>query len=89
MADIKQIRERIKELAQRRKNVELSEIQWVVNQLESNGYVVSERSNEHNTIFKVSGRRFGICHHNPGSKQIKSCYVKEFLNAMEDVGLYE
>lgn len=89
MADIKQVRARIEELAQRPKNVELSEIQWVVNQLRLNGYAVSERSNDHNTIFKVGGRRFGVCHHNPGSKQIKACYVKEFLDAMEEVGLYE
>jgi hypothetical protein len=89
MADIKRIRARISELAQRQKNVELSEIRWVVNQLGANGYAVSERSNDHNTIFKVNGRRFGVCHHNPGGKQIKACYVKEFLDAMVDVGLYE
>jgi hypothetical protein len=89
MADIKQIRARIRELAQRQKNVELSEIQWVVRQLGSNGFTVSERSNDHNTMFKVNGRRFGVCHHNPGGKQIKACYVKEFLESMGEIGLYE
>ena len=88
MADIKKIRAKITELAQRQRNVALSEIQWVVNQLGANGFVVSERSNDHNTMFRVSGRRFGVCHHARG-RQIKACYVKEFLDAMMDVGVYE
>jgi hypothetical protein len=89
MADIKKIVARISELAQRQNNVELSDIQWIVNQLGENGYVISERKNDHNTMFSVKGRRFGVCHHNRGSKQIKARYVREFLDAMSDLGLYD
>ena len=89
MADIKNIRARISEIAQRRKNVELAEIEWVVNNLGANGYTVSTKRNEHNTMFRVNERRFGVCHHNPGNKQIKVCYVKEFLEAMADLNIYE
>jgi len=89
MADIKRIVARIGELAQRQKNVELSDIQWVVKHLGENGFVVSETSNDHQTMFCVSGRRFGVCHHNRGSKQIKACYVRDFLDVMEDLGIHE
>jgi hypothetical protein len=30
-----------------------------------------------------------VCTHNPGSKQVKGCYVDDFLNAMMELGLYE
>jgi hypothetical protein len=89
MADIKHIRARIADLAQRRKNVELSEIDWVVEHLGNNGYEVSSRSNDHATMFRVNGHKFGICHHHRGSKQIKSSYVEEFLDVMQALGLYE
>lgn len=89
MADLKRIKDRIAELAGRPKNVELSEIEWVVNHLGNNGYNVSIRKNVHSTMFRVNKRQFGVCHHNPGNKQIKACYVSEFLDAMADVGVYE
>ena len=89
MADIEKVIARIKELAERHKNVELSEIEWIVNQLGVNGYAISERKNEHNTMFSVNGKRFNICHHNRGSKQVKPCYVREFLDRMCDLELYK
>jgi hypothetical protein len=89
MANLKQVREKIAEIAQREKNVELDEIQWVVKHLGENGYEVSVKSNDHQHLFRVNRIRFGVCHHNPGSKQIKPCYVREFLDTMADLGLYE
>lgn len=89
MADIVHIRKRIAEIGQRRKNVELSDIQWVVEHLGMNGYSVSQRSNDHATIFRVGKRQFSVCHHHRGGKQIKVCYVDEFLDVMEDLDLYE
>jgi hypothetical protein len=89
MANLKQIKERIQELAGRRKNVTLSEIAWVVDQLGENGFSVGSRANGHQTLFRVNDRRFGVCGHNPGGKQIKRCYVDEFIKAMIDVGLYD
>ena len=89
MADIKQIRAKISEIGQRPKNVQLSEITWVADHLEKNGYKVKIRTNAHQHIFRINGHRFGVCHHNPGSKQIKACYVDAFLDAMTDLKLYE
>ena len=89
MADISHIRKRIAEIAQRKKNVELSEIEWVVEHLGRNGYSVSQRSNDHQTMFTVGTCNIGVCHHHRGGKQIKVCYVEEFLDAMEDLDLYE
>ncbi len=89
MADLQQGRELIRELASRRRNVKLSEIAWVVNQLGSNGFVTSARNNGHQTIFAVGSRRFGVCSHNPGNAQVKACYVDAFVDAMLELGLYE
>jgi len=89
MAGLKQIKERIRELAGRRRNVRHSEIEWVVNQLRLNGYDTGSRTNGHQTLFRVGTRRFGVATHNPGSKQVKACYVDEFVDAMTDIGLYD
>jgi len=89
MADISHIKKRIAEIGQRRKNVELSDIQWVVDHLKINGHSVSQRSNDHATLFRIGDRQFSICHHHRGSKQIKVCYVDEFLDVMEELDLYE
>jgi hypothetical protein len=62
-------------LAGRRRNVEFSEIEWVVNQLRLNGYDTGSRT---------MGIRRSF---NPGSKQVKACYVDEFVAAMIDMGL--
>lgn len=89
MANIEHIRKRIAEISSSVKNVELSDIQWIVEHLGKNGYATSCKSNEHQYLFCVNGKRFGVCHHNPGNKQIKSCYVREFLGVMEDLGLHD
>ena len=89
MAEINQIKDRIREIAGRRKNVKLSEIVWVVNQLSRVGYEVSSRNNGHQTLFRVENRRFGVCCHNPGERQVKPCYVDEFIDAMTDLELYD
>ncbi len=89
MAELEQIKARIREIAGRRKNVTLAEIEWVVNQLGRNGYEVSSRNNGHQTLFRVSNHRFGICSHNPGGRQVKSCYVDRFLTVMIDLELYD
>ena len=84
----RRIREKIAEIAGRRRNVTLDEIQWVVNQL--NAFLdVGVRENDHMKLFTVGGRRFSICTHKKGSKQIKRVYVDNFLNAMIDLGWYE
>lgn len=94
MAELGRLRERICELAGRRKNVTLAEIEWVMNQLDRSGYDVSSRKTLHAHLYVVgdgvAGKaRFAVCPHNRGAKQLKSCYVDEFLNAMAKLGLYE
>lgn len=94
MAELGRIRERIRELAGRRKNVTLAEIEWVVNQLGRCGYQVSTRKTLYAHLYvvgsAVAGKaRFAVCPHNKDAKQVKTCYVDEFLNAMVRLGLYE
>ncbi len=89
MADLDHIRNQIADISRRIKNVQLSEIQWVVHQLAKNGYRTISKKNDHQHMFFVDGKFFGVCHHNPGEKQIKSCYVKKFLEVMSDLDLYE
>ena len=89
MATLEKIRETIRELASRPRNVVLSEIEWVVDQLGANGYRVKVRDAGHQKLFTVESRVFGVCSHNPGSKQIKPAYAKGFIDAMIDLGLYD
>lgn len=89
MATEEKVREFIAEIAGRQKNVTESEIKWVVDQLESLGREVWRVSNEHQVMYCVDGAQFGVCTHHKGGKQIKSCYVRRFLTAMSDIGLYE
>jgi hypothetical protein len=90
MADLNKIRERIREIARRRQNVELSEIEWVVNQLEQQGYVVTATDARHGKLFRVgSSQPFMVNHHNRGNKQVKAYSVKDFIDRMIDLDLYD
>ena len=85
MATAAKIRERIAQIAQRRRNATFDEIHWVVKQI--GGEVV--RKTRHGYLFRVGSRRFMVNAHNPGSKQVKGYSVNDFLDAMRDLGWYE
>jgi hypothetical protein len=89
MASIDKIKETIAEIAQRPKNTMASEIGWVVTQLGENGYAVKARTTSDGVRYVVGHAHFGVCTHNRGSKQVKRCYVDDFLDAMIELGLYE
>jgi hypothetical protein len=89
MAELKKIKARIQELAGRPRNVRLSEIEWVVKNLGLNGFQTRAASNVHQTVFTVNGKKFGVCTHLGGSSQLRPEYVRQFLNAMIDLGLYD
>ena len=89
MANIDKIRETIGKIGQPPKNVTAAEIEWVINQLEQHGFQVRRRKTLHGILYVVNSSRFSICTHHPGSKQIRACYVHEFLRAMMEIGLYE
>jgi len=90
MADEARIREFIRELAQRPKNVTLEEIQWVVNQLSAFETVGTPRKTKHGWLFRVGNAHpFMVNSHNPGSKQVKAYSVKAFLEVMINIGWYE
>jgi hypothetical protein len=82
------VKDVIQDIAQRRNNVTLSEIEWVMGKL-SGKYKVRRREARHGVLFGVDEYRFMVNHHNPGSKQVKSYSVVAFLNVMIDLGLYE
>jgi len=90
MASIEKVKEIIAKIAQHRKNVTASEIDWVVRQLSQQGFDVREpRKTRHGVLYGVGSLRFSICTHRPGSTQVKACYVDEFVDAMVELGLYE
>jgi hypothetical protein len=89
MADLGQIRKKIAEIATKRKNVDLEEIIWVVHHLGMNGYETAIKKNDHQHLFRINRRRFGVCHHNPGNRQIKAHYVNDFLDVMAELELCE
>ncbi len=51
-------------------------------------FCLAEKQRSRDT-FRIGERQFSICRHHRGSKQIKVCYVDEFLDVMEDLDLYE
>jgi predicted RNA binding protein YcfA (HicA-like mRNA interferase family) len=89
MASIEQVKSRISEIAQRPTNVTLSEIEWVMNQLQQSGFQVRRRKTTHGILYGVNSVRFSICPHHSGSRQLKPRYVEEFAKAMVELGLYE
>jgi hypothetical protein len=78
----------VAEIAGRPNNVTLSDIEWVANQLVGI-FEVRTRPTGHGILFRIDRVQFHVCTHNPGNKQIKRWYVKAFLEAMVDLGLYE
>jgi hypothetical protein len=88
MASLEAIKEKIRDIAGRRRNVTFDEIQWVVNQL-GQFYKVGSRPARHGALFTVGSQRFMVSSHNPGSKQVKSYSVDDFIDAMIELGLYE
>ena len=88
MSEQERIRLRIAEIAARPKNVTFSEIEWVVNQLRAY-HPVSARPATHGVLFQIVDQTFMVCTHNPGSKQVKAYCVKDFINAMIELGWFE
>jgi len=89
MASLERVKEDIAKLAQRRNAVEFSEIKRIVEQLGKLGYSVAQRRANETYLFRVSDHRFGVCTHNRGDKHVKACYVKEFLETMGNLGLFD
>jgi hypothetical protein len=89
MTNVDRIKTEIARIAKQRKNTTAEEIKWVVDQLGLNGYVVRSRKTSDGVLYTVQSVRFGVCTHNRGSKQIKACYVDDFLEAMIEIGLYD
>jgi hypothetical protein len=89
MAELGEIKQRIRELAERRQNVTLSEIKWVVDRLNELGYRTSERDATHGKLFGVGSVRFMVNRHHRGNKQVKRYSVDDFASAMIELGLYE
>jgi len=90
MSDLSNVRERLKEISQRQNNVTIADIEGIVADLGAQGYRVrSRQAGDHGILFAVDNVRFGVCTHRRGSKQLKRCYVKEFLKKMIELGVYE
>jgi hypothetical protein len=88
MADLEKIKERIRDIDQRRQNVVPSEITWVVNNLANCGYDVKAKDARHGTLFQVNEQTFMVNHHT-GNKQVRAYSVKDFISAMIELDLYD
>jgi hypothetical protein len=86
MAD--RLREKIRETAQRPTNVTINEIERVVERLKDR-YSVRIRRATHGVLIGVGNQRFMVNTHSPGSKQVKSYSVRQFIDAMVELGEYE
>lgn len=89
MATEEKIRARIREIAGRKNNVDVADIDWVMNQLRQFGDVAVENENAHMKLWRFNDQMFSVCTHTQGSRHIKPIYVKSFLNAMANEGWYE
>jgi hypothetical protein len=82
------LRKAIQEIAQRRSNVTLGEIEWIMEKL-GTSYKTRRREARHGVLFGIGNHRFMVNYHNPGSKQVKTYSVDAFIDVMEELGLYE
>ena len=88
MDHAERVRSAIRDIANKRNNVAVEEIEWVVSQL-ANYHSVTRKEGPHGVRFRVDGQRFGVCTHHRGSKQVKACYVDDFVSAMIELGWFD
>jgi hypothetical protein len=88
MESEERLRKAIQEIAQRRNNVTLGEIEWVMEKL-GQSYKTRRRDARHGVLFGIESHRFMVNQHNPGNKHVKSYSVDAFIDVMEELGLYE
>jgi hypothetical protein len=89
MPDLERLKRSIAGIAARPRAVSFDEIERVVRQLEALGWSAKWRRGNETWIFYVAGEKFTVCDHNRGSAHLKPVYVKNFLKAMINLGLYE
>jgi hypothetical protein len=88
MAELEKVKERIRNISEHPKNVTLSEIEWIADNLNKCGYDVSIRDARHGKLFQVADQTFMVNHHT-GTKQVRAYCVKDFLSAMMNLDLYD
>jgi hypothetical protein len=82
------LREDIRDIARRQKQVRFAEIERIVSRL-GEFTVVGTRPVTHGTLFTVGTERFSVVSHNPGDSHVKRIYVKKFLESMLRLGWWE
>ena len=83
------IRSSVIALGNRPKNVTMPQILKIVWQLQLHGFEVRVRDATHGKLITVNNHRCMVCTHHAGSKQVKPCYVRHFIDMMTEIGLYE
>ncbi len=69
-------------------NVAFREITWVIDKLRD-FHRVSARQATHGILFHIDDQVFMINKHNPGSSQAKKYSVKDFIEAMTNLGWFQ
>ena len=78
----------ILEISQSRRNVTNDDMLRVLNRL-ATIVPVTIRDTGHGLMVTLPNAILRICTHHKGSKQIKVCYVNNFLDAMRELGFFE
>ncbi len=83
------IRRAIAKIAAGPRSVLFSEIEWVMNHLESDlGHSVKRTGQNQHYTYSIKGLQpFQVCDHNKGRKELKAVYVRGFLARMMELGL--
>ncbi|MEO8096079.1 MAG: hypothetical protein ABI811_00135 [Acidobacteriota bacterium] len=89
MAELEKIQQRIREIAESRNNVTVSDIDSVISDLGKCGFTFRMKAKGHYKMYTLDDATFSVCTHHPGQKQILPCYVREFLRSMIELGIYE
>lgn len=89
MASLENVKQDIADIAGRDRNVRFSEIERIVNQLGVLGHSVRIKRTRETVFVMIDGERFTVCEHHRGSSQLKPVYVRAFLKAAINLGLYE
>lgn len=85
----KRIRREIGAIAQRPNAVRFGELLRIAADLRRAGIEVNTKKWAHGVYFTIGGSQpFNVTTHNRGSSHLKGVYVKSFLRAMSELGLY-
>lgn len=87
--DADEIREAIRDVARHPHNVAFADIDRIFQNLRPFYTHSKKTKRKHSWLFEIGDQTFSVSDHNKGRRQVKACYVDNFIDAMINLGLYE